>query len=821
MPVFPLQIRHAFRSLLRTPGFTLLCILTLSVAIGANAAVFSVVDGILLRPLVYPRAERLVGLWHMAPGLNLEEMPQSVATYLFYREHSRVFEEIAAYQATEANLMAGELPERLPSAEVSASLFRALRISPRLGRTFTEEEEVPGAQPVVVLSNHLWRQRFGGDPHIVGKTVRIDEIESEVIGVMPQGFAFPQPETALWRPLKIDPTSAELGNFTITGLGRLSEGVSISSAQSDLNRLLGNLAQSFPGSSAAPVLARAGFAARVRPLRNDVVGDVGKVLWALLAAVGFVLLIACANVANLLLVRGEGRRREMAVYTALGAPRGRLIGGILAESLLLGLAAASIGLLLAFGGIRLLVRWGAVDLPRLQEVGVDGRVVAFTATLSILASLSFGLIPALRSTTERDLSAELKASGGRTATMGRSRRLTRQILLSVQVALALVLLTGSGLVLRSFFRLVNAHPGFEARDTLTFQLSLPDREYPNDASAARFFHEVIDRVATLPGVKSAGATSTLPLGGSAVSTGIEVEGFPLEEDAPPPVIQYEYISEAYFRALEIPLLAGRALERSDAEHRTGTVVINEALARRFWPGVSALGKRLRDAGGDPEEPWYRVVGVVGNIRSRTLTEEPLEIVYFPLLARSSGDWTVQEMSVVLRTRLEDPKSLANSVRQAIGAVSPHLPVANVRTMEEVVRQARARETFAVLMFLLSTAVALGLATVGLYGFSSFTVNQRTPEIGVRIAIGASAGAIRWMILKEALLVALLGVLAGLLGSVALTRWLRSLLFEVNPLDPVTFLATPLVLLATVLLASYFPAERATQVDPVTALQRYE
>ncbi len=813
------QLRHALRRLRGSPSFVLLCVLTLAVGIGAVVTVFSVVNGVLLDPLPYPEPDRLVSLLHTAPGLNRPQLPQSPGSYLLYRRESRALASMGLYRKVQVNFIGGPSPERLTGASVTPSLLRLLGVAPALGREFTEEDARPpkGAR-VALLSDRLWRRSFGGDRRVLGRAVRIDGLPYEIIGVMRPGFEFPQTETDVWLPLVVDPARAPLGEFSFTGVGRLAPGASSERAQTELSGLIAGLQKRFPGDDAAPILDHAGLAARVHPLRDELVGDFGRVLWILLGAVGCVLLIACANVANLLIVRGEGRRREMAVYTALGAPRGSLVGAVLAESLLLGLAGGALGLLVASGALRLLSVLGPAELPRLANVRLDGRVLAFTLALSLLTSVLFGLLPALRSSRVEDLASELKSAGGRSATAGRSRQRARQLLSGLQIALALILLTGSGLMLRTFLRVVKLNPGFDPQGVLTLQLALPTVEYPDEVSTARFYQRLSDRLQALPGVVAAGVVSGLPLGGHATGTGFEIEGQSLPKGAPPPVLIYDYVSDGYFRALSIPLREGRLLEARDQEQRTGAVVVGETLAKRIWPGQSAVGKRLRPD--DSNLPWLTVVGVVGDVRNEELTDDPDGIVYQPMLGKVPGMWAVRQMAVVLRTRSR-PEAMAGAVRREIAALAPDLPVSNVLTLDRLVERSRARVSFSVVMFALAAAVALVLGAVGIYGFISYLTGQRTPEIGVRMAIGAGAWDIRWMILKESLAIVLVALAAGLAGAFWMTRWLKTLLFEVSPLDPLTFALTSLLLVAVALLASDLPASRAARIDPLQALQRTE
>lgn len=807
-------IRRSSRGLLRVPAFTAVCVLTLTVGIAAATAIFSIVNGILLTPLPYPEPERLVGLWHTAPKLGFNKLSQSTGTYLLYREHNRSFEDIALYRSSQVNVTGDGAPERLPAAFITPSLFSVLRVKPSLGRAFTAEEGRPGTAPVVLVSDQFWRQRFAADPRALGRQMRINGVPREIVGVMPAGFEFPRPDTDLWMPLEIDPAQARLGEFGPSAVARLRPQTTPAAAQADLERLLVELSSR---DRAISEMIRDGFHAWVRPLHEDVVGDIGHTLWLLLGAVGFILLIACANVSNLLIVRGEGRRRETAIQTALGASAREVIGSVLLESLLLATAAGALGLLLAMAGLRLLLRLEPAGLPRLKEIGVDSRVLLFTAVAAVLSSLLAGLFPALRSLLKGNLAQELKIGGTRT-TGGHAQRRMRQFLVGLQVGLVLVLLTGSGLMLRSFYRLSHLDPGFATKDVLTFQLSLPKQDFPDDAAAAGLLDHMVERLSALPGVRSAGVASSLPLSGSAQATGHQIEGQTLPPGTPEPVLWYGYTSEDYFKALGIPLLAGRTLTRADQESRASVAVINQSLARHFWPHGDALGRRLRPAGNeDGSDPWYTIVGIVGDVRNRDITTATDDMVYYPLLGKGSNAWTARQAYVVLRTGVA-PESLASEVRGAVSSVAPTVPVSGLRTTEQIFRQSQSRMIYAVLMFVLATVVAMILAAVGIYSFVSYVVSQRTAEVGVRMALGAHARDIRWLILRESLAIALAGVVVGLLGAVALTRWLGSLLFEISPLDPLTFTMVPLLLLAVVLLSSALPAERATRVDPIKALQ---
>jgi putative ABC transport system permease protein len=811
-------LRRAARSLRRARGFTALCVLTLAVGIGADTAVFSIVDAVLLRALPYPAAERLVHLSHTVHGLGLEQAGLSDATYLLYKAHCRQLEELALYRSNPLNLSGADAPVRVPAAKVTASLFRALRVAPRLGRNFTAAEERPGGPPVALVSDGVWRRQLGGDPRAIGRTVRIDGEVTQVIGVMPAGFAFPDLDTALWVPLRIDPAKTQLGSLDYLGVGRLAAGATPQSAAAEVNGLVRALDRWFPGDD-SQLLVKSGMAVVLQPLRDEQVGKIGQALWVLFGAVGCILAIACANVANLLIVRGEGRQREQAIQAALGAPRRRLIAAVLAESLLIGLGAGVAGVALAWGGVRLLAALRPAALAHLVPAAIDGRALAFAAALAVVTSLLFGLVPAWRSSRQDELAAELKG-GGRALTLGRGRRRVRQVLVGLQLALAMVLLTGSGLMLRSFRHLAEAEPGFDPRQVLTLEVALPGASYPGDLAPALFFAQALDRIAGLPGVVAAGATTRLPLTGLSMD-GFVLDGYPRPQGAPPPVLGFQYVSEGYLRAMRIPLIAGRGLERADAERRTGAVVVSAALARHYWPH-GALGRRLRSGEIDaPNAPWYTIVGVAGDVRQfDPVGRQGEEMVYYPLVAKVPGQWEARQVQLAVRAALP-PESLAAAVRREIARQAPDLPVANLRTLEEVVHRSRSRIEFSALMVLIATAVALILGAVGLYGFVSYLVGQRTPEIGIRMALGATERTIRWMVLREAMAIAAAGLALGLTAAAALSGSIAALLVKVSPLDPLAFATAPLLLVAVTLLASYLPADRAARVEPSIALQRTE
>jgi putative ABC transport system permease protein len=814
--------RRAARNLRRAPGFTALCVLTLAVGIGADTAVFSVLDTVLLRPLPYAHADRLLWIGHTVPGLGLDEVGLSDGTYALYRAHQRSFSELGLYRAGPVNLAGEDGPRRLPAATVTASALRALGVAPRLGRSFDTAEEQPGGRPVALVGDRLWRE-LGGGPRGLGRglrVLRIDGVPTEVIGVMPPGFAFPELDTALWLPRRVDPARTNLAELNDEGVGRLAPGATPRSARADLGRMTRELDRWVPG-KVAKILVGGHIAPLVRPLRDQQVGPVGQVIWILFGAVGCILAIACANVANLLIVRGEGPQHELAIHAALGAPRRQLLGGVLAESLWIGLAAGAAGVALAWGGLRLLAALRPPALSRLAAPALDGRTLAFAAALAAVTSLLFGLVPAWRASQRTGLSADLRGSG-RALTSGRGRRRLRQVLVGLQLALAVVLLTGASLMLESFRHLAAVDPGFDARSVLTLDIALPEADYKDDAAAGRCLEAVVGRIAALPGVAAVGATSFLPLTTYAVA-GHNFADFPRSADALPPLIDYRYVTEGYFQAMGIPLVAGRFLERADIERRGGAAVVSAALARHYWPHGSALGHRLRPEkrGSRPTDPWYTIVGVVGDVRQRELTDKaPEEAVYYPAVPRKPGLWVARQMSLAVRAR-EAPESLAPAVRGVLAEVAPDVPAANLRTLEELLHGARSRIEFSALMVLLATAVALGLGAIGLYGFVSYLVGLRTAEIGIRMAMGADGRRIRWMILREALAITAAGLGVGLAAAAALGGWMQALLFEVSPHDPVAFSMAPMILALAMLGASYLPADRAARIEPRIALERLE
>ena len=810
------QLRLLWRRAAANPGLTILSLLTLAVAVGATVAIFTVVNAVLLRPLPFQDSERLVLLRHAAPQLGpLNDLPMSDALHFLYAEQSRTLGGVAGFSDVAVSITEPDNPQRVPAASVTASFFDVVRSPPSLGRPFTAEDGRPGAAPVVVLGDGLWTSRFGADPGVVGRVVEIDRERVEIVGVMPAGFAFPRPETALWRPMRLDPENVRLGFFGFNGVARMTDGVSLEQVRTELGAMLSNLEELLPDQPAAPVMARE-YRPLIVPVREWMVGDVAATLWILLGAVGFLLLIACANVANLFLVRAEARHGEVAIRTALGESRARLAGAVLLESLTLGVAGGLASLFLALGAVRLLVRFGPRALPRLEEISIDAGVLLFGLVVSLGAGLLFGLLPAWRASAVA-ASGHMTA-GARRATSGRDRQLVRRGLVVVQIALALTLLVGSGLAVRSFQRLAAVDPGFDAVDLLTFALALPPRDYDTRASRLGLYRQVVDRLRALPGVVGAAAASGLPLDAVLSSGSHRIEGRPLAEGEVSPMFAVRVVSPGYFEAMRIALVEGRAFDRLDEGRDASVVVVSRSLARAHWPGESALGKRIRMGAppGAEGEAWSRIVGVVDDVHEVALHEEPPEMVYYPV----SGDTIVSNVPwpMAYVVRAPNVAALAGPVREAVRGLDPALPVFGVETLETRVGRARGTRAFVMVLLVVAAGFALLLGVVALYGLVSYTVAQRRREIAIRVAVGAQAGDVRRLVLAEAGGLALVGVALGVGAAVALMRRLQAILFETSSLDPVVFVGVPVCLVSVCLLATWMPARRAVRVEPTVALR---
>jgi predicted permease len=797
------DLRFGARVLAKRPAFAAVAAFTLALGIGASLAIFTVVYAVLLRPLPYPDSDRIVEVRHHAPGLNMPEIQTSPGLVDKYRQAARTLTPMAAYDRRRLNLAGGTAPERVDAVAVTVEIFDVLATRPRSGRAFNEADARVNASPVTILTDELWRSRFGADPGIVGRTVQIDGRSAEVVGVMPPDFAFPDRQTRLLVPLSVDPDLG-FGAFGIHGLARLRPGVTLDSARTEIDQLQGRIPEWFPDLT-KQTLDGFGWSVTVERWRDRVVAPVSRTLWILLGTVGLVLLIAGANVANLVLVRAESRGREVAVRAALGATRGRIARTFLAESLVLAVVGGWVGLLMAAAGTRLLVAYGPSQLPRLHEVRMDTTVFAAAAALTLLTGLALGVLPTL-GLAGRPFATTMR-EGGRGTTAGRDRHRVRHLLIVAQVALALVLLAGSGLLLRSAVRLNAVDPGFRVDGLLVAGVSLgtgPDR-----ARAVQFYHRVLDELAHLPGVTAVGASSSLPVAATALhGANFEVRSRPPSGSRVPLFTMYTAVTDGYFETLGVPLLQGRAPARSDADRAQPVAWVNDAFARQFLEG-RAVGEWIQ-----LQETWLEIVGVVGNLRTFGLREEIRPMVYVP---PSSTSVDVEVVYAMLRTD-GSPTSLAPALREAVDRVNPSVPLTTVRTMAEIVAASTAQASFTLALIAIAAGLALVLGVVGLYGAISYIVAQRTAEIGIRLALGASPAQVRRMVLRQGLTVALAGVVVGLAVASLLTGFISSLLFEVSARDPVTFASVAFTLIVVSALATLVPARKAAGIDPLDALR---
>jgi predicted permease len=795
------DLRYGLRVLTKNPGFTLVAVLTLALGIGANSAIFSIVNTALLRPLPYADPERIVLVWHNNRVSNVERDFVSYQNFQDFQKQNQSFETMAAATAVWSSVLTtDEGPERVSAQYASASLFPLLGVQPLRGRAFLETEDQPGQPRVVVLSHRFWQSRFASDPNVIGKTVTLDNVPATVVGVMPPGFRFLH-DVDLWVPLGQNLIVGRGRAVRITTpFGRLRPGVSLDQARTEMATLARQLEQQYPD-------ANTGLSTTVVSLNEQISGKVRPALLLLLGIVGFVLLIACANVANLMMTRAATRQKEIAVRIVLGAGRARLVRQLLTESVALSAMGGTVGLLLAVWGMDVVRRLGHARVPRVDELTIDGWVLAFTLGLSLLTGILFGLVPTLQLSTA-NLHESLKEGGRETLGAGRSR--LRSSLVVAEMALALILMTGAGLMLKSFARVLDVDPGFNADKVLTVQIGLPP-SYSQPAQRLTFYQQLFARLEALPGVEAAGGATRLPLR-EGVSTKLEIEGRPVAAGERPEV-EFRRASLSYFRAMGVPLRQGRTFTEQDGPDAQPVVVINEAGARRFWPGEDAVGKRVRFLG-TVQEPWSTVIGVIGNIKHFGLDTEPRPEVYITF---AQGPPVTPLLAI--RTSV-DPSSLIAAVRRELRSLEPKLVMYNFAPMTELVTDSLTERRFNTMLIGVFAVLALALAAVGVYGVMSYLVRQRTHEIGIRMALGAERGDILRLVVGHGMVLVLAGVGIGLVGAFGLTRIMSGLLFGVSATDPTTFVGGSVVLALVALLASYLPARRATKVDPMVAL-RYE
>lgn len=818
-------VRYAWRALRRTPVFTVTAVLTLAIGIGAATAIFTVVDGVLLRPLPYGQPDRLVGAWFDVPPLSLSHAPQTQATYFTFQRFAHTISGIAAYQEGAANVAepgAASAPQRLAAGYISANLVPLLEVAPELGRSFTAAEDAPNGPSVMLISDGLWRTRFGADPGVIGRTLRVDGVVHQIVGVMRRQFRFPSSETEVWLPLQLNPNKPFPGGFNYSAIARLRPGVTIAAAERDFRAVLPRVTEVSP--MMAPtvttqmLLDQAKPQPVLTPMRDDIVGGVATTLWILAGAAGLLLLVACANVANLVLVRADGRQRELAVRAALGAGRARVMGSFLTESAVVAALAGALGLIIAALGVHALVRAGPAGLPRLAEIHVTGAVIGFVVLVTALVALACSAFPAFRFG-RAELATTLR-EGGRGGTAGRDRHRVRGALVAAQIALALVVLAGSGLLLRSFQRLRDVRPGWNSDHLATFWLSLPSSRYTTDSAISRFYAQLTERVGNLTGVRAVGMSSNLPLGQRGQNwSPIWIEGDRSVASKLPPLQLFITTDGGFFHAMDIPLVAGRTFYALDGRQRSDEAIVNRVTAEHFWhdpTGRQALGKRFQTL---PNGIWFTIVGVVENAHDSSLATAPAPTAYFPETAPADTMFNevARTMGLVVRTT-GDPGAITPAVQQVARSLDPSLPLYDIRSMADVERDSMARLSFTMLLIGVAAVITLLLGAIGLYGVIAYIVSLRTRELGVRIALGATPDALARLVTRQGLALSGTGIAIGLVLFGLVARFMRSLLYGVAPGDPWTLAAASLTLIVIAVLASWIPARRAAGVDPMDALR---
>jgi len=822
---FLLDVRYGLRTLRHNPVFAVVGLLTIAIGIGANAAVFSVVNSVLLKPLNYPKAEELVALHQIAPGAEgLADFENglllSPSMYFTYAEQNRTFQSLGVWVTGTANVTGLAEPEQVRAVDVSDGVLQALGTPPEVGRWFSAADQVPGGPETAILSYGYWQRRFGGDRSVIGRNILVDSHPREIVGVMPKGFQFVDADFDLVRPLAFNRGKLNLAGFGFHGIARLKPGATIAEADADMTRMLPIWMDSWsngPGQN-SHIYEQWKITPMIRPLKQEVIGNVGELLWVVMGTIGLVMLIASANVANLMLVRVEARQQELAVRAALGAAWTRIVRGLLVESVILGLMGGVSGVGLAYAGARFLVAAGPANLPRLNEISIDARTLGFTLVLSLLSGLLFGLLPALKYAGPRTTAA--LRSAGRTISASRGRHRARNLLVVGQVAMALVLLVSAGLMIRTFAALRTVEPGFmDAQHLQLMRISIPDSLIQEPERVTRTQNAILDKLAAIPGVKSAAFVSEMPMEGfDSAWDEIYAEDKVYADNTIPPLRLYKYVSPGLFQTAGTRLVAGREMTWSEIYGRQPVVMVSENLARELWGTPSmTIGKHLREF---RNLPWNEVIGVVQDVHEIGVQDQVPEIVYWPPLLQSPFVPVVRTVTFVIRSQRAGTESFLSEVRAAVWSVNANLPLASVRTMQEVYGKSLARTSFTLVMLGIAGAMALTLGIIGIYGVISYTVSQRQREIGIRLALGAQGGDVLQMVLRQGAKLALVGVAIGICAAFGLTRLMRNLLFGVTAYDPVTFAAVAVLLVLIALLACYIPARRAMLVDPIVAL-RYE
>jgi predicted permease len=820
MNFFGVQWNHVVRRLARSPQFTAITLLTLAIGIGANTAIFSVVDGVLLKPLPYPHAEELVAVWQTAPGLNRKELGISPSLYFIYRQENRTFQDIGMWLYGASSVTGVVQPEQMKTLRVTEGTLPLLGIHPILGREFSQQDVSSGSPETVLLAHWYWQTRFGGDAAVIGRRILVDGIARQVIGVLPQSFRFLHLKPGLVLPFHFDRSKLLLGDFSYLAVARLKPGVTVEQASADVARMIPMNIQRFqpPPGYSVKLFEDARIGPNVRPLHRYLVGEVDTMLWVLMGSIGLVLLIACANVANLLLVRTEGRQQELAIRAALGAGASQIARELLLESVALGLIGGVLGLGLAYWALKVLIWAAPANVPRIEEISINPVVLLFTLAISLAAGVLFGLIPVFKYVGP-NLANSLHSSG-RSSSQSRERHRARSTMVVVQVALALVLLICSGLMIRTFQAMRNVQPGFTQPEELqAMRISIPRAQVAGAAAVMRMEQDILEKIRAVPGVSSAGMVSAIPMDDQAWANSIFVKDRSYADGQIPPLRHFKVASPGLFRTMGNRLLAGRDFEWQDSYDLRNVAIVSENTARELWGNsTDALGRQIRDTAGGP---WREVVGVVADEYDDGLNRVAPSIVYWPTLMQDFGgikESMQRSMTYVVRSRRTGSAGFIEDISRAVWAVNPTLPVADTRTMEFVYRKSLALTSLTMTLLLIASSMALLLGIVGVYGVISYTILQRRREIGIRMAIGASRQELTGMFVRDGLVLASIGVACGLIAAVLLSRALKTLLFEVSPVDPLTYGAVVIFLVAATIIASYIPARRATEIDPAEALR---
>lgn len=823
MGFFLSQFKQVLRRLGRSPLFTTIILITVAVGVGANTVVFSVVEGVLLKPLSYPQPDRLIGVWYKAPVFNVSKLNIAPFVYFIDREQNKTLEDIGMYDGNSFSQTGGAQPEQLSGLRVTDGTLPILGVHPAYGRLFTRRDDLPDAPKTVLLTYGYWQRHFGGDASAVGRMLTLDGGLHEIIGVLPQDFHFlDQYGVEVLVPMQLDRSKTKLGAFNYEGIARLKPGVTIQQASVDLARLISVANRSFPppeGFSVA-LFEKANVGINLLPLKDDVVGDIGSVVWVLMGSIALVLLAACANVANLLLVRVEGRRQELAIRSALGADRKSITAGLLLESLVLGCSGSVLGLALAFAGLRVLVTAAPTGLPRLHDIGIDVPVLLFTLGLALFVSLVIGMIPVLKYSGVT--AGTGLREGGRSLSQSRERHRARKTLVVVQVALALVLLICSGLMIRTFHALAHVSPGFQDPNSLqSFSIYIPETQVPNGQGEriVRTQQAILNQLAAIPGVNSVGVTSSVPMSGSGSFDPVFSSDRVYKEGEIPPLRRHKFVSPGYFSTMGIPLLAGRDVTWPEEYEKRPVAITSENFAREYWGSpAGAIGKLIHIGSTDP---WHEIVGVVGNVYDDGVSQDPPPSVYWPLLQENfetEKEAVRRFVSFVIRSPRAGSASFMNEVQRSVWSVDPDLPLADPTTVGVLYTKSMARTSFTLVMLSVAGAMTLLLGIVGLYGVVAYAVSQRTREIGIRIALGAQRESLTRMFVRQGLMLTGIGVVCGVSAAFGAMRLMRSLLYHVSPVDPWTYAGATLSILAIAWLATYVPSRRAAGVDPVDALR---